>query len=186
MRRRCRGPEEVLAARHLAGRLGGHRIRRAPSRTRQPPRHPRRVRTRLGETRPEFPARGKALVELVRIGWGAGTPAFRRMFAELLDARGHGRSGGLARPNCSAAPRSPRSPHASWKRPAKSSASARLGAVSRADAGAALAQRRHGAVRPGTPARGRNTACAVRRARQRKPRADGQRAGLAEDSGRGR
>jgi pimeloyl-ACP methyl ester carboxylesterase/DNA-binding CsgD family transcriptional regulator len=27
---------------------------------------------------------GKALVELVRVGWGAGTPAFRRMFAELL------------------------------------------------------------------------------------------------------
>jgi len=27
---------------------------------------------------------GKALAELVRVGWGAGTPAFRRMFAELL------------------------------------------------------------------------------------------------------
>ena len=27
---------------------------------------------------------GKALAELVRIGWGAGTSAFRRMFAELL------------------------------------------------------------------------------------------------------
>jgi len=27
---------------------------------------------------------GKALAEVIRIGWGAGTPAFRRMFAELL------------------------------------------------------------------------------------------------------
>jgi pimeloyl-ACP methyl ester carboxylesterase/DNA-binding CsgD family transcriptional regulator len=27
---------------------------------------------------------GRALTELVRAGWGAGTPAFRRMFAELL------------------------------------------------------------------------------------------------------
>ena len=27
---------------------------------------------------------GRALAEVIRVGWGAGTPAFRRMFAELL------------------------------------------------------------------------------------------------------
>jgi pimeloyl-ACP methyl ester carboxylesterase/DNA-binding CsgD family transcriptional regulator len=27
---------------------------------------------------------GKALAEVIRVGWGAGTPAYRRMFAELL------------------------------------------------------------------------------------------------------
>jgi pimeloyl-ACP methyl ester carboxylesterase/DNA-binding CsgD family transcriptional regulator len=27
---------------------------------------------------------GRAMTEIVRVGWGAGTPAFRRMFAELL------------------------------------------------------------------------------------------------------
>ena len=30
---------------------------------------------------------GRALAELIRVGWGAGTPAFRRMFAELLMPR---------------------------------------------------------------------------------------------------
>jgi pimeloyl-ACP methyl ester carboxylesterase/DNA-binding CsgD family transcriptional regulator len=33
---------------------------------------------------PEAQRAGKALAELIRIGWGAGTPAYRRMFAELL------------------------------------------------------------------------------------------------------
>jgi len=33
---------------------------------------------------PESLRAGKAMVELVRVGWGAGTPAYRRMFAELL------------------------------------------------------------------------------------------------------
>jgi pimeloyl-ACP methyl ester carboxylesterase/DNA-binding CsgD family transcriptional regulator len=36
---------------------------------------------------PEALRAGKALAEVVRIGWGAGTPAFRRMFAELLMPR---------------------------------------------------------------------------------------------------
>jgi DNA-binding CsgD family transcriptional regulator len=33
---------------------------------------------------PESLRAGRAMIELVRVGWGAGTPAFRRMFAELL------------------------------------------------------------------------------------------------------
>jgi pimeloyl-ACP methyl ester carboxylesterase/DNA-binding CsgD family transcriptional regulator len=33
---------------------------------------------------PESQRAGKALAEVIRIGWGAGTPAYRRMFAELL------------------------------------------------------------------------------------------------------
>jgi pimeloyl-ACP methyl ester carboxylesterase/DNA-binding CsgD family transcriptional regulator len=33
---------------------------------------------------PESLRAGRALLELVRVGWGAGTPAFRRMFAQLL------------------------------------------------------------------------------------------------------
>jgi pimeloyl-ACP methyl ester carboxylesterase/DNA-binding CsgD family transcriptional regulator len=56
-------------------------------------RHPERV-TRIvlhgGYTRgwakrtPESLRAGRAMTELVRVGWGAGTPAYRRMFAELL------------------------------------------------------------------------------------------------------
>jgi pimeloyl-ACP methyl ester carboxylesterase/DNA-binding CsgD family transcriptional regulator len=34
--------------------------------------------------KPESLRAGKAMMELVRLGWGAGTAAFRRMFAELL------------------------------------------------------------------------------------------------------
>lgn len=33
---------------------------------------------------PESLRTGNAMIELVRVGWGAGTPAYRRMFAELL------------------------------------------------------------------------------------------------------
>jgi DNA-binding CsgD family transcriptional regulator/pimeloyl-ACP methyl ester carboxylesterase len=33
---------------------------------------------------PEALRTGRAMTELVRVGWGAGTPAYRRMFAELL------------------------------------------------------------------------------------------------------
>jgi pimeloyl-ACP methyl ester carboxylesterase/DNA-binding CsgD family transcriptional regulator len=33
---------------------------------------------------PESQRAGNALAEVIRVGWGAGTPAFRRMFAELL------------------------------------------------------------------------------------------------------
>jgi pimeloyl-ACP methyl ester carboxylesterase/DNA-binding CsgD family transcriptional regulator len=33
---------------------------------------------------PEAQRAGNALAEVIRVGWGAGTPAFRRMFAELL------------------------------------------------------------------------------------------------------
>jgi pimeloyl-ACP methyl ester carboxylesterase/DNA-binding CsgD family transcriptional regulator len=33
---------------------------------------------------PEAQRAGRALAEVIRVGWGAGTPAFRRMFAELL------------------------------------------------------------------------------------------------------
>ncbi len=37
--------------------------------------------------KPESLRAGKAMMELVRLGWGAGTAAFRRMFAELLVPR---------------------------------------------------------------------------------------------------
>src|SRR3954471_2063232 len=36
---------------------------------------------------PESERAGRAMTEIVRVGWGAGTPAFRRMFAELLVPR---------------------------------------------------------------------------------------------------
>jgi pimeloyl-ACP methyl ester carboxylesterase/DNA-binding CsgD family transcriptional regulator len=56
-------------------------------------RHPRRVSRMVlhgGYARgwarrsPESLRTGRAMTELVRVGWGAGTSAFRRMFAELL------------------------------------------------------------------------------------------------------
>ena len=170
LHRRFRGPRSIRAARHFAGRRHRHRICRAPSGAREPPRDPRRLFARLGSTRPESLRMGRALAELMRLGWGIEPSAFRRMFAELLI------------PQAS-------EEQVSWfselqRRTTTGEIAARIleatGVIDvtrphetreGAHAGPASARRHDGAVRSGPHHRGGDPRRKVRRARDQQPRA---------------